>query len=67
MPFVQGHLRNESLTVTISTSCEQSSRPIEIAIDTDLSFRVVEGEDPVIFVPLVDFEEVEDPSITDVF
>ncbi len=67
MPFVQGHLRNESLAVTISTTCEQTSRPIEIEIDNETNFRVVEGEEPLIFVPLVDFEKMKDPSIIDGF
>jgi hypothetical protein len=67
MPFVQGHLKNESLAVTISTSCEQTSRPIEIEIDSEGSFRVLEGEEPLLFVPLVDFEKLKDPSLIDSF
>lgn len=36
-------------------------------IDGQLSCRVVEGDEPVVFVPLVDFKKVKDPSIIDVF
>jgi len=33
-----------------------------------LTYRVLEeGADPLIFVPLVDFDELEDPSIIDAF
>jgi hypothetical protein len=67
MPFVQGHLRNEPLSVTIRTECAHCSRPMGIEIDSELNHRVLEGEEPRIFVPLVDFEKLKDPSIIDVF
>jgi hypothetical protein len=67
MPFVQGHLRNQPLEITIQTECAHCSRPIQIEIGSDLNCRVLEGADPLIFVPLVDFEELEDPSIIDAF
>jgi hypothetical protein len=67
MPFVQGHLRNESIAITIETECVHCSRSMRIELDSELSYRVVEGADPLIFVPLVDFEKLEDPSIIDAF
>ena len=68
MPFVQGHLRNESITVTFSTECAHCSRPIRIEVDSELGYRVVaEGADPLVFVPLVNFEKLKDPSIIDAF
>ena len=68
MPFVQGHLRNEAIAITIKTECAHCSRPIQIELDSELNHRVVEeGADPLVFVPLVDFEELEDPSIIDAF
>jgi hypothetical protein len=68
MPFVQGHLRNQSLVITIKTECAHCSRPIQIELDSELNHRVVEEDaDPLVFVPLVDFEELEDPSIIDAF
>jgi hypothetical protein len=67
MPFVQGHLRNQSLGISIETECAHCSRPIQIEIDSELNCRVVEGADPLIFVPLVNFEKLEDPSIIDAF
>ena len=67
MPFVQGHLRNESLAITIETECAHSARPIQIEMDSELNCRVVEDTDPLIFVPLVDFEDLKDPSIIDAF
>ena len=67
MPFVQGHLRNESLTITIETECAHCARSIQLELDSELNHRVVEGTDPLVFVPLVDFEKLEDPSIIDAF
>ncbi len=67
MPFVQGHLRNESLAITVKTECAHCSRPIQIELDSELNYRVVEGADPLVFVPHVDFEKLKDPSIIDAF
>jgi len=67
MPFVQGHLRNESLAVTIGTQCVHCSRSMKIEIDSEVSFKVIEGEAPLIFIPLVNFKKLEDPSIIDAF
>ncbi len=67
MPFVQGHLRNQSLSVNIQTQCAHCSRPMRVEIDSDMSCRVGEGAEPVVFVPLVDFEKLQDPSIIDAF
>jgi hypothetical protein len=67
MPFVQGHLRDEPLTVSFETECAHCSRSMEIEVDSELGHRVVEGGDPLVFVPFVDFEKLEDPSIIDAF
>jgi hypothetical protein len=67
MPFVQGHLRNESLTVTFGTECAHCARPLQIDIDDQLTFRATEATDPLVFVPLVDFEKLKDPSIIHAF
>jgi hypothetical protein len=67
MPFVQGHLRNEWLATTIRTECGHCSRPMRIEIDSELNYSVLEGEEPLIFVPLIDFEKLKDPSIIDAF
>jgi hypothetical protein len=67
MPFVQGHLRNESLAITIKTECSHCSRPMRLRLDSDLSYRVEEGERPLVFLPIVNFEKLKDPSIIDAF
>jgi hypothetical protein len=40
---------------------------MRIEVDSELGYRVVEGADPLVFVPLVDFEKLKDPSIIDAF
>ena len=71
MPFVQGHLRNESVAISIETECAHCSRSIRIELDSEpdsaLNYRVVEGADPLVFVPHVNFEKLKDPSIIDAF
>jgi len=71
MPFVQGHLRNESVAISIETECAHCSRSIRIELDSEpdsaLNYRVVEGTDPMVFVPHVNFEKLKDPSIIDAF
>jgi hypothetical protein len=68
VPFVQGQLRGEPLEFVIRSSCAQSGRPLEIEIGSDLRYHVVqEGAEPRVFVPQVDFDKLDDPSIIDAF
>ncbi len=71
MPFVQGHLRNEPVAISIETECAHCSRSMRIELngepDGGLDYRVVEGADPLVFVPHVNFEKLKDPSIIDAF
>ena len=67
MPFVQGHLRNESLSVTFDTECAHCAQPIQLEVNSEMRCRVLEGAELLVFVPLVDFEKLEDPSIIDAF
>ena len=68
MPFVQGHLRGQPVSVEIRTECAHCSRALHLEIDSDLRHRVAEAEaDPLIFVPLVDFAKLKDLSIVDSF
>jgi hypothetical protein len=65
---VQGQLRNEPITFTISTSCAHCGKAINIEMDGKMSYRVVESDaEPLVFVPMVNFSTLEDPSIIDAF
>jgi hypothetical protein len=65
---VQGQLRKETLTFTIQTACAHCGKEIRIEMDSNLNYSVSEPEaKPLIFVPMVDFGKLEDPSIIDAF
>lgn len=68
MPFVQGYLRQEALTVTFASECAHCGRALRIEIGSDLNYRVdpqVAGA--LVFVPLVDFAKLRAKSIIDDF
>jgi hypothetical protein len=65
---MQGQLRKEQLSFTITTECAHCHRPLHIEIDSELNYRVVEAEArPLIYAPLVDFGKLDDPGIIDAF
>ena len=52
----------------IESTCAQSGQPIQIEIDDQLEYRVRQAEaEPILFIPIVDFETLDDPSIIDAF
>jgi hypothetical protein len=65
---VQGQLRKEKLSFQIDTTCAHCNRAMHIEIDSDLHITTLQaGADPLVFVPMVDFDRLEDPSIIDAF
>ncbi len=67
-PFVQGRLREETLSVTVRTECACCGRLIELEIDSEMRYRVLsEGASPLLTLPLVDFGRLEAPNIIDDF
>ena len=67
-PFVQGRLLDRDLEYTIQSSCANSGRPMEIAIDSDLNIgQVTEGARPMYSMALIDTEKMKEKSIIDVF
>jgi len=67
MPFVQGQLRRESISVTIDSQCAHCSRPMRLHVDGDLNYRSEDATDPMIYLPIVDFAKLKEPSIIDSF
>ncbi len=49
---------------TVCAHCQQSMR---IDISSDLSYHVEGDADPIVYLPLVDFGKLRDPSIIDAF
>ncbi len=65
---MQGQLRKEKLSFTITTECAHCHRPLHIEIDSELNYRVAENDaQPLVYAPMVDFAKLDDPSITDAF
>ena len=65
---MQGQLRQEHLTFFIQTSCAHCGQQIHLEIDSDMHYQVAEAEaDPLVFVPMVNFARLKDPSIIDAF
>jgi len=65
---VQGHLRDEPLSFAIETECAHCGQSLHLEIDGALNYHILEeSADPRVFVPLVDFGGLEDPSIIDAF
>jgi len=68
VPFVQGRLRGERLSVRVETECAHCQVPLRLEIDSELGFQVDEASaEPLVFVPMVDFDKLEEPSIIDAF
>ncbi len=63
-PFVQGRLRGEALAVTIESECGHCSRPLSLAVDSQMGVRVASpGAEPLVFSPQVDWPRLTDPNI----
>ena len=65
---MQGQLRKELLSFTITTECAHCLRPLHIDLDSELNYHLVETDaQPLVYAPLVNFGELDDPSIIDAF
>ena len=65
---MQGRLRPEFTSISLTTECAHCGRPLHMEIDRDLSYRVAEaGAQPMVAGPLVNFARLRDPSIIDAF
>ena len=63
---MQGRLRNEPLSFSVTTECGHCGQPLHLGIDSDLKYRVVEaGAEPLLFVPMTG--KIKDKSIIDAF
>jgi hypothetical protein len=65
---VQGQLRDKKLSVTIDTECAHCGQPMQITLTSDLDYQVREPDAaPVVYIPIVNFAKLRDPSIIDAF
>lgn len=64
MPFVQGRLREEHLSVVVSTECAHCGRRMHIEVDSELKCRIgEEGADPLVFQPHINWATFPEPNI----
>jgi hypothetical protein len=53
VPFVQGLIRGERVSGSITTECAHCRQPLHIGLDSAFEFQVEEkGASPVLFAPL---------------
>lgn len=56
------------MNFTIHTECAHCGKEIQIEMDDELNYTVPDPDSaPLVFVPMVDFGKLEDPSIIDAF
>jgi hypothetical protein len=65
---VQGRLREEALSVSVSTECAHCGSPLHIEVTSELTYRVAEEtSSPLVFQPFVDFDQLTEPSIINAY
>ena len=65
-PFVQGQLRDETLTIDIETSCGHCDRKINIRLDSDGKWDLQQTDAaPLVFEPSIDWKTFTKPNIID--
>jgi hypothetical protein len=67
-PFVQGRLRQEKISIAVTSECAHCKKPLHIEIDSDMNYHCSERDcSPMVFVPQVDFRGLKDPNIIEAF
>lgn len=51
----------------VRSVCAHCLQTVTLTIDSEICANVPEGNDPLVFVPDVNFFELEEPSIIEVF
>ena len=64
---MQGRLRKEDLSVEVSTRCAHCSENLDLTINSDMNVSVHQNTEPMVFIPKVNFFDLEDPNIIEVF
>ena len=60
--------QKKPISFDIRSECAESNQSIHIEIDSELNYRVVnEDADLRIYIPVIDFAKLKEPSIVDVF
>ena len=68
VPFVQGHLRNEKISVEVETKCQHCEQALGITIDSEMEISVREVDaQPLVFMPDIDWTHFTEPTIIDAY
>ncbi len=68
VPFVQGQLRNEPLSVAVETECAHCGQPLHLTVDSQMGHQVSEtGAEPLVFQPQIDWSTFTEPNIIDAY
>ena len=60
-PFVEGRLRDETLTIEIRSRCAHCDRDITISVDSELQYDA--PPEVLVFEPRVDWSKFREPNI----
>jgi Alkylmercury lyase len=67
-PFVQGHLRNEYVSITIKTKCSHCEQRMHISIDSNWVISTREQESsPLVFMPDINWNSFKERTIIDAY
>jgi hypothetical protein len=56
------------MSFAIETECAHCKQPLHLEMDSSLNYSITEdAAEPLVFVPMVDFDKLDDPSIIDAF
>ncbi len=68
VPFVQGQLRGEALSVEIESECGHCGHALRLTVGSDLTYSAAEGEPtPLIFEPSMDWSGFSGANIIDAY
>lgn len=66
--YVLGRLRKEPLSLSLETSCGHCGQPMRIDVSSELAITSHnEGSEPLIFIPDIDWDHFQDPTLVHAF
>jgi hypothetical protein len=66
VPFVQGQLRKENISIEVETECKHCHQAMHIMIDSDMQFSIRQPDaNPLVFMPDIDWDHFVERTIID--
>jgi hypothetical protein len=63
---VQGHLRNEFISIEVTTKCQHCDQVLHLTIDSNMRVSVGEKDaNPLVFTPDIDWNNFKEQTIID--